>query len=433
MRKLLLGWLIAAAACLQSSASSAGDNTIAGDWQGEWVKSGDHLPVTFSFRADGGHVVGVFGSDALQAAGIPVTSVVDSGGVVHFQIKGDDSATTFDGTVEGPRMVGTFTDGHSKGTFTLARIAGEPTSVRTRDVTFRNDGATLSGTLILPSTTGRHPAVLFLQGSGPEGRWANRYLAEAFAKAGIVGLIYDKRGVGGSSGDWAKVGFDVLAGDGAAGARLLAAQPEVDPAKVGVYGHSQGGTIAPLVTKSAEGIGFVIASAAAGGDPEDVEIFSVENDIGIASLTKREQEDARAYVRALVETAYRGGDHARLEALAVKFKDRAWFIPLPPSDNSYWIISRAIGDLDPAKAWSGVKVPVLLLYGGHDERVPASASIASIVAALHGAGNDRVTVRQFPNADHTFTIVDPAHANAWPIHVPDYASTIAAWVLAQQR
>ncbi len=433
VRNLLLAGLILAAACLPSSPSRAAEATIAGDWHGEWVKSGDHLPVTFTFHADHGHVVGAFGSDALQAAGIPVSGVVESGSNVRFQIKGDDSTTTFDAKIDGSTMVGTFTDGNSKGAFKLARTAGEPSLVRTRDVTFRNDDVTLSGTLMLPSTSGRHPAVLFLQGSGPEGRWANRYLAESLSRAGIVALTYDKRGVGGSSGDWTKVGFDGLAADGAAGVNLLRAQPEVDAAEVGIYGHSQGGTIAPLVVKNAKGIGFVIASAAVGVNPEDAEIFSVGNDARIDRLAKSEQDDARTYVRALVTTAYRGGDHARLDALAAKFKDRSWFIAPPAPDNGYWTISRAIGGFDPAKAWSAVNAPVLLIYGGHDERVPAAASIAAIVKALHGAGNDRVTVRQFPNADHTFTIVDPAHAHAWPMHVPDYASTISAWVLAKKR
>jgi hypothetical protein len=64
-----------------------------------------------------------------------------------------------------------------------------------REVTFSSGGAQLSGTLILPASAGRHRAVLCLHGSGPEGRWANRYLAQKFAEADIA-AIYDKRGVG---------------------------------------------------------------------------------------------------------------------------------------------------------------------------------------------------------------------------------------------
>ena len=79
----------------------------------------------------------------------------------------------------------------------------------------------LAGTLVLPATPGKHPAIACLHGSGPEARWANHYLAQKFAEHGIVALIYDKRGVGESSGDWQKATFAELADDAAAGIRFF--------------------------------------------------------------------------------------------------------------------------------------------------------------------------------------------------------------------
>ena len=156
-------------------------------------------------------------SDALQVAGIPLGDVNGNQGKVHFQIKGDQSTTVFDGAVAGETMSGTFMDESSKGSFELARAALPGARLRTRDVTFQDNDVTLAGTLVLPATPGKHPAIACLQGSGPEARWANHYLAQKFAERGIVALIYDKRGIGQSSGNWQKATFEALlraAGDG---------------------------------------------------------------------------------------------------------------------------------------------------------------------------------------------------------------------------
>lgn len=243
---------IAALAVAGRAAAQPPPPELAGTWQGVWIKQGDALPVSLTFTKTGDSYAGIFDSDALQAAGVPVTAVREADGKAHFEIKGDDGVSVFDGEVGDATLSGGFVDGpDSGGHFELKRVSGAPAPVATRAVSFQDGAVTLSGTLLLPAAPGRHPAVIFLQGSGPKGRWANRYLAQKMAEAGIVALIYDKRGVGGSGGDWKSADFDALAGDAAAGVALLRAQAEVDPARVGVYGHSQGGTIAPLVAARA--------------------------------------------------------------------------------------------------------------------------------------------------------------------------------------
>ena len=168
------------------------------------------MPVAMTFAKTGDAYSGTFDSDALQVAGIPLGDVSETKGRVHFQVKGDQSTTVFDGAINGGAMSGMFADGSGKGSFELTRAALPAVQIRTRDVTFQDKDVTLAGTLLLPVLPGKHPAVIFLHGSGPEGRWANRYLAQKFAEHGIVALIYDKRGVGQSTGDWQKATFEVL-------------------------------------------------------------------------------------------------------------------------------------------------------------------------------------------------------------------------------
>ena len=426
MRSLVVTALVSLLAGLSSTSSTG----LVGTWRGEWIRGDDALPVTMTIARVNGSLTGAFSSDALQVADIPLKHIEDAGGRAHFELEGDSGVTVFDGAVGKDRLTGAFVDhaqGDVRGKFELARSASAPPAVQTRDVTFNNGEVVLSGTLILPARGDHHRAVLFLQGSGPEGRWANRYLAQTFARAGIAALIYDKRGVGGSTGDWRTAGFEALAQDAAAGVRFLRAQAEVDPHHVGVYGHSQGGTITPLVDRWAGGLDFIMASAAGGLDPVDVETYSVGNVMGLDRLSPSERADASAYLNEVMAVAYHGAGRATLDDMAARYKDRPWFFAPPPPDNAYWSISRQIAAFSPAQSWRLVKSPVLLVYGGREERIPAKPSIAAISTALAAGGRPPPTVIVYPEADHIF-VLPGAKATDWPKRQPDYASRLIRWI-----
>ncbi len=411
-----------------ASAASAAD--LAGTWSGTWIKAGDPLAVTVAFSKSGETYAGAFDSDALQVTGIPFREVTVTGAKVHFVLAGDATTALFDGTLKDDELTGNFTEGPAAGTFHLRRTTAPP-PLNKRDAAFANGDVKLAGELIVPATPGRHPAILFLHGSGAEGRFASRYLAQSFARTGFVALIYDKRGVGQSTGDWQQSGFEDLADDAVAGIRFLAAQPEVDPNRIGIYGHSQGGTIAPLVASRAQTLGFVIASAASGLDPAEVEVYSIENSIGVPQLPASERVDAQRFVREIVDVAYKGKSRAALDAMAREFKGRSWYFDPPAPGNSYWAVSRKFAAFRPLDHWRRVRAPVLLLFGAHDERVPPVKSADAIIAALKASGNANVTLKTFPKADHTFRIVPQSPAGGWSKRVPDYADTLVGWAREQ--
>jgi dipeptidyl aminopeptidase/acylaminoacyl peptidase len=132
----------------------------------------------------------------------------------------------------------------------------------------------------------------------------------------------------------------------------------------------------------------------------------------------------------LIDVAYRSKDDGSLDAMSVRFKNRAWYFAPPPPDNYYWLFSKQVATFRPAQYWRRIKVPVLLVYGAHDERVPPRESVSAIQAALKAGGNGNVTVKMYSHADHTFTIVDPPHKGGWPKHEPDYADVLVNWILA---
>ncbi|MDF1505679.1 alpha/beta hydrolase, partial [Roseisolibacter sp. H3M3-2] len=117
-------------------------------------------------------------------------------------------------------------------------------------------GHVLAGTLTRPRSAGRAPVVVAISGSGPQDRDGQilglpdyrpfRALADTLGRRGIAVLRFDERGVGGSGGAFGTATSADFADDVRAAVAWLRARPDVDPSRVALAGHSEGGVIAPL-------------------------------------------------------------------------------------------------------------------------------------------------------------------------------------------
>jgi pimeloyl-ACP methyl ester carboxylesterase len=135
----------------------------------------------------------------------------------------------------------------------------------------------LAGALTLPDTPGPVPAVLLAPGSGPLDRDSDhrrmrfgvtRELAAALAEGGLASLRYDKRGVGGSPGDWRRAGLSDNADDLVRARDALAARPEVDAGRIVLAGHSEGALLAAMAAARGVPVAGVVllAGSATPGD-----------------------------------------------------------------------------------------------------------------------------------------------------------------------
>ena len=133
--------------------------------------------------------------------------------------------------------------------------------VRTEEVEFVSHGAKLSGSIVLPPGE-THAALVFIHGSGKQTR--NLQLAERFAQDGIAALVYDKRGVGKSGGEYefnqnvSEKNLSLLADDAVAALRSLAAHPSLNGKRAGFAGISQAGWIAPLAAQRTDLAKFLV-------------------------------------------------------------------------------------------------------------------------------------------------------------------------------
>ncbi len=132
-----------------------------------------------------------------------------------------------------------------------------------QEVSFESGGVTVYGTFRRPVIDGLVPAVLLLAGSGPTDRNGDSrlitgsvgtlaFLADRFAEAGVASFRYDKLGSGTTGlGPFADhpndLGFDTFTAEARDALTFLATRPGVDPSKLLIGGHSEGGLIAMVV------------------------------------------------------------------------------------------------------------------------------------------------------------------------------------------
>ncbi len=141
-----------------------------------------------------------------------------------------------------------------------------PFPYETEEVTFANGEAVFGGTLTMPDGGDFNtPVLLMVSGSGQQDRDETlmehkpfAVIADAFARNGIATLRYDDRGVGASTGDLTNATTDTFAEDALAGLNYLRSRGYK---KVGLIGHSEGGTIAFMLAAAEGGPDFIISLA----------------------------------------------------------------------------------------------------------------------------------------------------------------------------
>ena len=137
-------------------------------------------------------------------------------------------------------------------------------------VSFKSGEETITGILVKPNSGDDLPVVVFQQGSGnfafdgyENEAWGPHkfYIEDVLLAQGYAVLYCNKRGLGGSTGNWRKNDFFGRADDAYAAIEYLKTLPEIDANRIGVSGHSQGGWIAQIVAAKHDDVAFIICLA----------------------------------------------------------------------------------------------------------------------------------------------------------------------------
>jgi dipeptidyl aminopeptidase/acylaminoacyl peptidase len=263
-------------------------------------------------------------------------------------------------------------------------VAGTPTVI-SQEVRFANAGASLVGTVYLPSVGGHLPAVVVLHDASIPTKEAAlyRHLREGLPALGFAVLIYDRRGSGQSSGSLQGVDYETLADDGVAGQHALAKFSRIDPARIGFWGLSQGGWLAVLAAGRSPDAAFAISVSAPLVTADEQMQFATSNLLMIRGYSREDVREMLETRRAW--TGYVRGTNSRAVAIdaLTKAQSKPWFdltyMPTASQLTNDPALRRTMDD-DPVAAILKVKVPLLLLYGGSDPWVPVDQSMQRLKA-----------------------------------------------------
>jgi dienelactone hydrolase len=413
--------------------------STAGEWAGRIGVPGAPLEIGIRLTTEGGGLSGEIDIPAQAIKGMPLSDVLLEGRELSFRLPEVGGDAWFRGTFEadGKSIPGAFTQFGQSYPLVLrpGPVAGRPQEprppfpYRAEDVTYPGQGVDLAGTLTLPQGPGPFTAVVLVTGSGQQNRDEELFghkpfllLADLLTRAGYAVLRVDDRGVGGSGGSLYEVGYDELTGDVVAGVEFLRGRPEIDKAKIGLFGHSEGGYLVPLAAQRTQ-VAFAVLMAGPAIPGEEVLVLQNQLLLESAGAPPEVVGQQVAYVRELV-AQLRAEDYETAGALATwQLEQQA--AGLPPEQqpspeqiqaqvaatvNPYY---RAWAVHDPVPALQALRVPVLAFFGGADLQVPAGQNEPAMRTQL--AGNPDATVRTLPGLNH---LMQPASTGG----LDEYAS-----------
>ncbi len=292
---------------------------------------------------------------------------------------------------------------------------GDGPAFTDQQVTFKNGDVSLQGTLLTPKKTGPVPVIVYLHGSGPMTREGFRPYAEKFARLGIAGLFYDKRGTGDSGGSWTSASLDDLAGDALAAIAYLNSQKQFKASRIGFWGISQAGWIAPYAAARSDDVGFMMVISGGGATPRESELYSYQKEFEKAGLSDEQQQQGFAALDTWFDYLGARAERAQLQASLDSLRGG----PLKPLAEQLDRVTPSeknranwswVADYDPAEDIAKISGPVLLLFGTEDHQQPSGVAMKKWREGLHAAGNQRVTLVEFPGAGHGIR-VGSAHSH----------------------
>ncbi|MDZ7634503.1 MAG: alpha/beta fold hydrolase [Bacteroidales bacterium] len=410
---------------------------IEGSWSGKLIESGMELRMVFNFvMTDADTIRATLDSPDQNATGIPmgrVTLAEDSLFVEAPMIRG-----RYAGKVSGDSLItGRWVQLGKNYTIDLRRGTVAPATFNRPqepippypysevEVTFRNEteGFELAGTLTLPVGPGPFPAVVLISGSGQQDRDETifhhkpfKVIADYLTRNGIAVMRYDDRGVGGSKGNLTAATSLSFAGDAEAAVTFLAGRPEIDPGKIGLAGHSEGGLIAPIVASRNSSIAFVISLAGPGVTGFDAIIQQNIDHFRVSGMSEEAlatqlnmlrnlfgfimaEEDQRTAAKKAMEWYSHDLDAKNLTPEERREQMSAFTQAIVQTNNPWW---KYFLSTDPARFWSSVKCPVLALNGEKDIQINQKQNLPAIKSAVKKGGNRKVKAVALPDLNHLF-------------------------------
>ena len=408
-------------------------NAQEGAWNGELNVMGNKVPLVFNFSSNGCTI----DSPSQGVNGIQAEKTVKDDGTISVKV----------GMI-GATFEGKMTDGEIKGTYVqngfplpLTLKPGKlvvkrpqtpvpPFPYKEESVSFTNAQYTFNGTLTLPENyTKNTPVVLMVTGSGQQDRDEELFshkpfavIADALARQGIASLRYDDRGWGDNSVNFADFTTDDFRQDAAAALPLLRKRFN----KVGILGHSEGGTIAMML--AAEGkADFIVSLAGMAISGKETLIMQNRQAMTAIGLPKETVDSyCNSISKALDEIASgKKANEINIDDVPQALKPIT-IKALQQADTPY---IRHFLTVDVGKLLPEIKCPVLALNGTKDTQVDCDANTTRIEKGL---ANCKHSIKKIDGVNHLFqhcnTGIVTEYQQIEETIAPEVLQEVAKWI-----
>lgn len=378
-------------------------NAQEGTWNGELNVMGNKVPLVFNFSTNGCTI----DSPSQGVNGIQAEKTVKDDGTISVKV--GMIGATFEGKMADGEIKGTYVQNGFPLPLTLKpgklvvkrpQTPVPPFPYKEESVSFTNAQYTFNGTLTLPENYSKNtPVVLMVTGSGQQNRDEELFIhkpfaviADALARQGIASLRYDDRGWGDKSVNFADFTTDDFRQDAAAAIPLLRKRFN----KVGILGHSEGGTIAMML--AAEGkADFIVSLAGMAISGKETLIMQNRQAMTAIGLPKETVDSyCNSISKALDEIANgKKANEINIDDVPVALKP-VTIKALQQADTPY---IRHFLTIDVGKLLPEIKCPVLALNGTKDTQVDCDANTTRIEKGL---ANCKHSIKKMDGVNHLF-------------------------------
>lgn len=328
-------------------------------------------------------------------------------------------------------------------------IAAAPLPYHEEVVTFENSaapGVRLAGTLTLPSGSGPHAAVILMAGSGKHDRDETvsghkplLVLADALTRQGYAVLRYDKRGAGQSTGNYDAATMPDFTSDAKAALAYLRNRPEIDRAKIGLIGHSEGGTIGAVLAADDPSIAYVVMMAGFALSAKQLVAEQIRRFDVLEGKPPGQAAQTYKLNMALFDVIAKAKDQAEAEERVRRILAAADPAPTKAEADQALMFARLpamrfILGYDPTQSLQRLRVPVLALAGSKDIVVPPDVNLPALRRAL--ANDPDVTIKELPGLNHFFQHAETGSPREMSkieeTLAPEVTTTVIQWIAGHE-
>ncbi|WP_452602144.1 alpha/beta hydrolase family protein [Pontimicrobium sp. MEBiC06410] len=333
-----------------------------------------------------------------------------------------------------------------------------PLSYKSETVYFTNPKANnikLAGTLTLPNNRKKPTVAILISGSGAQDRDANLkafnhrpflVLSDYLTRHGIAVLRYDDRGTAESEGNHGTATSADFATDVEAAIAYLKTRDDIDPSKIGLIGHSEGGLIAPMVASNTKDVAFAVLIAGTGVNGATVLETQSRKAAELQGIPKAQLNENEKLTSIIYEAILTYKDNAKITDVITKGLNdykannpESMLAPMITPQminqqlsilNSKWLMYFIRSE--PHDFLSKTTCPVLAINGSKDIQVLPKLNLEGIRKGLEAAGNKDYTIKEIAGLNHLMQTANTGSIQEYgtieETHAPASLKLITDWI-----